>query len=107
MATWKPPTHCPVGHALVVGNVTRGWMQCGCEKAHRPPKNPAGHDYVRCLTCQREIRAGGCDQLVDGHPIPEPRPPWAIFKSADDQRQDEGRDRDKHSDGRERPPRPL
>jgi hypothetical protein len=65
---WKPPTHCPAGHALVWPNVKRGWVQCDCPKA---TGGPAGHDYVLCWPCKREIREGGCDRLVNGVPVPD------------------------------------
>lgn len=66
MAKWSLPKTCPAGHVLVPGEVKVGWDACDCDKA---TGSPPGHQYVMCLVCDRERRWGGCDRLVDGHPV--------------------------------------
>ena len=58
------PDLCPAGHPLRYPNVEVSWVPCDCDRASE--HMPRGHQNVRCDPCGREIRQGGCDNLVNG-----------------------------------------
>ena len=47
------PGSCAYGHHFGPGQVTRGWMPCGCRAAQ---ENNYGHLYIVCHRCEQEGR---------------------------------------------------